>query len=430
MEEFSYLSFFKSYKGFLKGAVSLTLVSILLAFFVKATANFESKEFDSNDLKLVEKKTEQEKIEVPKLGNDPKLFLTDLLQQRLNFVGVNKKPYGDQNKALFQKTSGDELVALRLKTKYFVSFSENNLDFSESRTPITLEVIGFDDRQAFLKACLTSEKPKSIEEDVIEVSLSKTDLETDCFFTKSWFDHLKKVKYFGEDKLLKLFNKTSPVRLSLKSDADLSELFVGEYLSWDGKSWKKVTTSPDEMAPLAKLESATGQEATFIVWDPTGFVETNVSVAIETEKELASAKLEELKKVKQRGRSRVFCKLDKKQKSFKTTDWLLFTSGAWKVLKGRDLENYLQGKLKGELLVFQGVTEGGQKRVLKGQLFDSMRSKTQEVSLPLKNLKKRRVKASTKNQDSTTINGSQKENGLDDKPPLNNEDEVFGYGYE
>ena len=75
-------------------------------------------------------------------------------------------------------------------------------------------------------------------------------------------------------------------------------------------------------------------------------------------------------KVRLRSASQVSCALGKRRVIIKQGDWLLKTQTGWRNLRrNEEIELYLNHRLKGELLIFDGIEQEQGRSVMKGNLF-------------------------------------------------------------
>lgn len=66
-------------------------------------------------------------------------------------------------------------------------------------------------------------------------------------------------------------------------------------------------------------------------------------------------------------------------------DWFILTSDGWKKIKtGKEVDDYVVGKLTGPLLVIERIEKQNENKWLQGTLYNSSRSNTVPVELPLK----------------------------------------------
>jgi len=73
----------------------------------------------------------------------------------------------------------------------------------------------------------------------------------------------------------------------------------------------------------------------------------------------------------------------------KRGDWLLKTAAGWRNIKRpQEIEDCLYHRLKGELFIFDAIEKEGGKMVLKGNLFDEMRTQAHPVTILIENEKK------------------------------------------
>jgi len=131
------------------------------------------------------------------------------------------------------------------------------------------------------------------------------------------------------------------------------------------------------------------------MWDETGFQYLEIKLPLETPPRLQCQMEQMPSSIRMRTSSQVSCLIGKRRVIVREGDWLLKTATGWRNLKTREeIDAVLEHRLRGQLLVFDHLErEGGS--ILKGYLFDEMRTQQLPFSLPIAE-KKTRKKLSVK----------------------------------
>lgn len=200
----------------------------------------------------------------------------------------------------------------------------------------------------------------------------------------------KDAKVWGQDVLYSLYGgeEYRAIRDKVKVEFPSSSIcFVseGDYLRFYEGRWEVV---PLEKArrdlPVAYVKALSLKGVELETWDESGFYPETIKLPLQVPSKL-HAKMEQMPgAIRQRNATQVTCLFGKRRVILKKGDWILRTQTGWHSLKRlEDVENYLQHKLKGELFIFDSLQKEGDKTVLKGQLFDEMRTQVTSVSLPV-----------------------------------------------
>lgn len=221
---------------------------------------------------------------------------------------------------------------------------------------------------------------------------------------------LEAAHFFGSDLLYKNYggreykDLVSKVKLEIPSENGTDVYFVssGDYLQWTEGLWHSVSFDDiDSDAPLAFIKSANPKEIDIQVWDERGFYPQKVRLSVQTQSPAAKAELLAAH-LKLKTSSQVACTLGRRRFFLKEGDWLLKVGRSWRNLRrSKDIEDYLCHKLKGELFVFDSLERQAGKTMVKGHLFDEMRTQMLPLSLsveteqmPKENEKKTKAKSS------------------------------------
>lgn len=81
--------------------------------------------------------------------------------------------------------------------------------------------------------------------------------------------------------------------------------------------------------------------------------------------------------------------LEKQCMVLKTGDWVFKTGGRWKILrKEQEREAYLNGKLFGELFVFEQIHAKQGQKMIQGRLFNSGRTQAVAIEMAAQSTRK------------------------------------------
>ncbi len=159
----------------------------------------------------------------------------------------------------------------------------------------------------------------------------------------------------------------------------------GDYLLYDQGEWR--VSSLEELnvdQPVAYVKSISGKSIDIEAWDETGFCPLQVKIEMEKQGRCQLKPEMMPSGIRLRSGTQVSCAFGKRRMILKQGDWLLKTSSGWRNLRRADeIQQYLYHRLKGELLIFDGIEKEQGRSVMKGHLFDETRTQLQPLTLPI-----------------------------------------------
>lgn len=222
-----------------------------------------------------------------------------------------------------------------------------------------------------------------------------------------YFKSLNQAKWWGNDILFQKYGGEEYKEMKDKQKLELADknssyvIFVSQddYLLWDEGKWKVDSLGPNSSAaPLAHVKSISPKGMEIEAWDETGFYSHYVKLQRQNPAKMGERLESIFSSTRLRTSSQISCILGKRRIILKPGDWLLKNEKGWHNLKREDeIEDCLQHKLKGELFLFEAMEKDQGKIVIKGHIFDEMRTQIQPVAIPISIEKTKSKKKSTKN---------------------------------
>ncbi len=395
----------------------------------EAIAEKKSYQFEYKDYKTLELKQDFQNV-----------FMEDL-RKALRFYGGNTRPDKDPSSTMYlvglQETKGP--YYLKAHYKYFLKYIQNSqIVFSNAPTPFWIEIEKASSSHLIVKACfsMSDKESKSICDAKQVFSLDEQEVPKEFVArhidSRVWMRRFETASFWSSDKFFDVYGSEDPLyeknsyRLAFDLDSpDFIYIKDNTLLVWDGGVWRKPKNNEKTSSyPIALIDQLSGSQAKMIFWDCSGVFSKKIALSVKRSSALESSLEKEFSKIRQRSSSRITCKLGKKTALLKEGDWILKTSSGWKVLKKFDeLEKYLALKLKGELFVFDRIEKKQGSCVLKGRLFDAMRTHYQTVRIPISKKKKNNQLHSKKNGISTKMADSKEEDFDEDFDPDDFDDE-------
>lgn len=267
------------------------------------------------------------------------------------------------------------------------------------------EKLRFVDSPSLFWLELTMISPQKIEGKVfIETSLSEK-IETENFIASSQevslqsgqdfserspFRVLSEGKWLGTDKFKEKYESgTLCQRIELGSS--LIDLQEEDWLIWAKDRWIKGSLADGAQKPIARMKAVQGKSLILEGWDGTGFICLGLSHHSASSFKMKGEEL--LSSIRVRSCKQISCMLEKQWMILKCGDWILKTEGRWKILrKQEEKELYREGKLSGELFVFEKIESKLGQKVIQGQLFHVDRSQVLpiELTVPIHGVRKTR----------------------------------------
>ncbi len=205
--------------------------------------------------------------------------------------------------------------------------------------------------------------------------------------------HLKNARCWGHDLLISQYGGgefgqwRDKLKIEVPQGTASYVAFVGsgDYLVWKEGRWEVATLSElSAQQPVAWVRAVSPRGVEMTVWDETGFYPHSVELAMEHPGKLNSNAESMLVHPRLRTATQISCMLGKKRVVLRQGDWVLKTGTGWRNLRKREeIESYLQHRIKGELLILDALEKEQGRWVLKGTLFDEMRTQMQTISLPI-----------------------------------------------
>jgi hypothetical protein len=204
---------------------------------------------------------------------------------------------------------------------------------------------------------------------------------------------LRQGKCWGADMLLQRYGGEEYKELMDRHKVELGDgtstylcfLAQGDFLTWEEDHWRPC--SLEEMshnAPAAYVKNLSDKEMEIEVWDESGFYSLNVKLEPMRIPKLVCRPDSLPSSIRLRTTSQINCVLGKRRLILRKGDWLMRNASGWRILKKfQEIEDCLQHKLKGELLIFDGIEKEMGQILLKGHVFDEMRTQIQSISIPI-----------------------------------------------
>ncbi len=200
------------------------------------------------------------------------------------------------------------------------------------------------------------------------------------FPERSPFKILADSKILGRDLFLKTY-KDGMTTQRIEMCNQVFPIKEGDFLVWKDDKWQLVQSLLDtENLPIARCSVVDDRSVLFETWGLDGFARIAITSVLQIP--LKTKSEEFLSSVRIRSEKQISCMLDKQCFVLRVGDWILKEENRWKILRKNEEKNsYLQGKIEGELFVFDRIDlKNGQKNI-QGNLVNLNRSQMISVNV-------------------------------------------------
>ncbi|MES2122169.1 MAG: hypothetical protein V4492_05255 [Chlamydiota bacterium] len=334
----------------------------------------------------------------------------------LSLIAYNGRPNVPATEAqllLNFKASRDQTLVLNGKPLFLQEMDQGKgLSISSEESGLWIKPILLENGTVLVEACrnLLTEEGSKIEEKGQFFMTAQGGVPARLNPSQEMFMlELKASQFHSSDFLIQKYGGTeyagwrSRAVLELASGSRTYACFVaeGDYLCYRDGEWQVVAKEDlPEGRPVACVHSITGRVVQLEAWDAAGFHPLQLKIAESDRDSYFQIKPENLPaKVRLRSSTQVSCALGKRRVILRQGDWLLKTATGWRnVRKVDELQQLLYFRMKGELLIFDGIERQQGRLVMKGHCFNGSRTQMQPFSIPIESdkapSKSKRKKAS------------------------------------
>lgn len=268
-------------------------------------------------------------------------------------------------------------IPARIDFKY-----EKELQFSECKSSFWAE-LNMDGPQQIGVRLFIAKAPDFLEEigffqftpEEAQVTLSS------AFAEGSALRILAEGHLLGKDVFLKSYGEGSSLQRLEIAGTEAMAIREGDLLAWKGEKWCKIGSPMEgQNLPLTRVCKVDEKTVLFEAWGLDGY--SRIAISSCTQIPFKTKSDEFLSSVRIRSEKQISCMLDKQCFVLRVGDWVLKEDNRWKILRKREEKDaYLQGKLEGELFVFDRIDlKGGQKN-LQGNLVNLGRSQMLPINV-------------------------------------------------
>lgn len=364
---------------------------------------FKSVEKDTVSLPTTEKKRAlfaYETIGSGPLTLNPHLFYRCVPALLQELVLIHQEPLGKDPSTggyLFGIRNTREVAQVGAGEVFYVDIDEKTpslplIRFAGKEAPFSLRPIIKDKEGVLVHASVVDPSGATQEMSLIIKEIPFSEFNESAiqeFMQLSPLKRLSSSKYWTKDVLYeqyggqKFISHTRSGKLEIPSDHRSLFYLVseGDLFFFDGENWKR-SSSPliDEKRIRAQVKTVGEEEMVLQVWDENGLVNTTIRIEPQPLSPFEIKEDVELRAAKLRGLNKVSCLLGKKRLLLKKGDWVLKTARSWRVLRtAQDIQDCLDHKIRGILLIVDDLEVKGDKVLLVGHIFNEMRTEMQDM---------------------------------------------------
>lgn len=202
----------------------------------------------------------------------------------------------------------------------------------------------------------------------------------------------QKAKWYGQDRFLQTYGGDEYAFAKDRERVEFNEgenryvcfLKAGDLLAFSNGKWCRSEPGPlSENKPLLEVKRVSEQSILFHLWDEEGKRKISLELHKTPEASMPASKVD-IKLVGARSRRDWIAEHAAKRFLLRTDDWLLFHDGIYeKVSTQQQIDDYVAGVLRGELIVFEGIEKQGPEVCLVGNRFNDTKTKIDAVSIAL-----------------------------------------------
>jgi len=203
----------------------------------------------------------------------------------------------------------------------------------------------------------------------------------------------QKARWFGPDRFLErhggeeFIQALGKQRIDFGEPAEAYSVFVGpsDCLIWEDDQWKVVKPGAESLGhPLMLVKKIDERLMNLELWDVDGKGKIVINLLKTAENWIPQNIQQSFKFVGARTRSQFVFEINKERMLLSPQDWLLLTDTGWKKLTTpEEIDEYVNRKTTGALFVFDGIQRKDDHQVLLGTMFNSSRTESQAVELPV-----------------------------------------------
>lgn len=233
----------------------------------------------------------------------------------------------------------------------------------------------------------------------------------------------QRARWYGKDEFLESFGGDEYVHLKEKQRIDFAaegeepySVYIGadEILVWSDNRWHNVSEGIKTIGkPILVVNKIEERIMNCDIWDPDGKQKVRLNLLKSMESWVPQNLERQFRFVGAHTRSQYAFELNKQRMILAPDDWLVHTTDGWiKLDTLEQIEQFVNRKISGPLFVFEGIGSDGQQQVIEGRMFNSSRTESKEMKIPIQKVAMAGAQASNSGQ--TAVAARKQKNDDDD----------------
>lgn len=301
------------------------------------------------------------------------------LQGEMTFSFDPPRPVGaiDGERLLVRMKKRGESKRVVLPCRIDLEFQGDQLVFAKEKSSFWIELAVAGGGQIEGKGFITSLEGERMEAGSFLVAGQDCPIQAAQEFPEgSPFRLLAEARWWGRDQFME--QKDGGERMEIGA-GELLEVKEGDWLIWKDQKWEKCA-APEKDRPIAHIQSFPGKALVLEGWDVDGHIRLSLTPAAGPTFKVRGEDL--LSSIRIRSEKQISCMLEKQCMVLKTGDWVLKLKGRWKILrKKEERDAFLNGKLFGELFVFEQISQKQGQKMIQGRLFNPGRTQVVVIEM-------------------------------------------------
>jgi hypothetical protein len=201
-------------------------------------------------------------------------------------------------------------------------------------------------------------------------------------FGASWYGKDVIIQALGGEEME---NEANSERIDFSDSDNNYAIFVqpNDYVSFIDNRWEKVSLGKKTTGkPLLRVQNVDDSTITFHLWDGDG--SHQLPVTLRKKPPLAKFDLPAIRILGMRSPTNINVEIFGKKFVVSPHDWIVISQNDLTIIDSEEtLENFMQGRLKGNLLAFDGLEKVHREQSLVGTYFDSTRTQSLPFAVPM-----------------------------------------------
>ncbi len=310
------------------------------------------------------------------------------LQSEMTFSFDPPRPLEEsilESRLLVRLKKSSESKRVFLPCRLDLEFQKDRLHFAKEKSSFWIDLSTGSNEQIEGKWVICSENGQVVDADTFLVQPQDYPIQSaQELGENSPFRLLAEARFLGRDQLKERITGSGE-RLEI-SGSEILELNQDNWLIWKEQKWQKSAYLEKDL-PIARIQSHSVNALILEGWDVDGYVRLSLNTAPFPPFKVRGEDL--FSSIRVRSEKQISCILEKQCMVLKVGDFVLKTGGRWKVLrKEQDREALLNGKITGDVFVFEQILQKQGQKFIQGRLFNSNRTQGAFIEMPAQSTRK------------------------------------------